>query len=267
MDSMISTFVLTWLVSCVLVFKMIKTREEIQLMREGGKILQAAHKAVREKALSGATLLELDQIAEDIIRSAGAVPGFKGYQGFPATLCTMLNSEVVHGIPDERQLREGDLLSVDCGVFYKNLHTDAAFSLVVGGDDANPARAKFSNTVREALLAGCKQAKAGNHTGDIGHAIEQVITKNGYAICREYTGHGVGYELHEGLSIYNYGTLGKGPVLKEGMTIAIEPIIAAGNPKAKTLKDGWTVVTIDGRDACQWEHCGVVTKNGFEIFA
>lgn len=236
-------------------------------MREGGKILQAAHQAVKEKAVPGVQLIELDKIAEEVIRSHGGIPGFKGYQGFPASLCTMLNSEVVHGIPDERKLKEGDLLSVDCGVFYKNLHTDAAFSLIVGGDDKNPARAQFSNTVKEALLAGCKQAKAGNHTGAIGYAIEQVIKKGGYSICKEYTGHGVGKELHEGLSIYNYGKPGIGPLLQSGMTIAIEPIIAAGNPKSKTLKDGWTVVTIDGKDACQWEHCGVITEQGFEIFA
>ncbi len=246
---------------------MIRTQEEIQAMREGGKILQAAHKIVRDSAVPGASLTELDRLAEKLIRDSGAEPAFKGFQGFPATLCTMINSEVVHGIPDRRTLKEGDLFSVDCGVLFKGLITDAAFSIIVGGNGKNPERSKFSECVRNALLAGCEKAKAGNHVGDIGHAIESAIKKGGYAVCREYTGHGVGRELHEEPSIFNYGKPGTGPKLEAGMTIAIEPIIAAGNPRTKTLKDGWTVVTLDGKDACQWEHCGVVTEDEFEIFA
>ncbi len=246
---------------------MIATDSEIQVMREGGKILQAAHEAVRVAAEPGISLIELDTIAEKVIRDAGAEPGFKGFHGFPATLCTMINSEVVHGIPDRRTLKEGDLLSVDCGVIWKGLNTDAAFSVVVGGNMKSPGRSKFSECVRRALLAGCEQAKAGNHIGDIGHAIEVVVKAGGYAVCREYTGHGVGRELHEEPSIFNYGKPGTGPKLEAGQTIAIEPIIAMGNPKTKVLKDGWTVVTLDGKDACQWEHCGVVTEDGFEIFA
>lgn len=246
---------------------MIKTSDEIQFMREGGKILQAAHEIVRKNAVSGACLRDLDQMAEDLIRTKGAISGFKGYKGFPATLCTMINSEVVHGIPDDRILKDGDLFSVDCGVRFKNLYTDAAFSMIVGGDDKNTERAAFSKNVKEALIAGCKQAKAGNRVGDIGHAIQEVVKMGGYSICKEYSGHGVGRKLHEGLSIFNHGFPGSGAILKSGTTIAIEPIIAAGKPKTKTLKDKWTVVTLDGRDACQWEHCGVVTENGFEIFA
>lgn len=252
---------------CVLVNGMIKTPEEIQAMREGGKILQAAQEAVKKRTIPGVRLKELDQIAEDLIRSKGGIPGFKDYHGFPATLCTMLNSEVVHGIPDDRLLQKGDLLSVDCGVLYKALYTDAAFSVIIGGEDQNPARARFSHCVKEALLAGCQQAKAGNRVGDIGHAIQEVVKKGGYSVCKEFSGHGVGRNLHEGLSIFNYGSPRSGPLLTAGTTLAIEPIVAAGKPRSKTLKDGWTVVTLDGRDACQWEYCGVVTPSGFEIFA
>ncbi|MCF7917633.1 type I methionyl aminopeptidase [Candidatus Gracilibacteria bacterium] len=244
----------------------IKTSEEIQVMREGAKILKLAHDAVRGVAKEGVSLLELDKVAEKIIRSAGAVPSFKGFQGFPATLCTMINSEVVHGIPDHRKLKKGDLLSIDCGVKYKGFHTDAAFSIIVGGDAQNPVRAKFSRCVRSALLAGCQAARAGATIGDIGYAIEQVVRKGGYSICKEYTGHGFGRELHEDPHVYNYGRRGEGDKLIAGMTIAIEPIVTSGSPRVRTLADGWTVVTLDGRDACQWEHCGVVTEDGFEIF-
>ena len=246
---------------------MIKTAEEIQIMRDGGKILQAAHQAVKEIAHSGTSLLKLDQAAEKAIRERKGIPGFKGFKGFPATLCTMLNSEVVHGIPDNRILKPGDLLSVDCGVIWKGFFTDGGFSLIFDGDDQNLKRAKFSNCVKKALLIGCKLAKTGNTLGDIGHAIESTVKKEGYTVCPEYTGHGLGRKLHENPTIFNHGQPGKGMKLKSGMTLAIEPIIVAGNPKVKTLKDNWTVVTKDGKDACQWEHCGVVTDNGFEIFA
>ncbi len=245
----------------------IKTEEEIDCMRKAGIILQKAQKAMQEMIKPDVTLVEIDQVAERVIREYGGIPGFLGYQGFPKTICTMLNSEVVHGIPDERKLKAGDLLSVDCGVLWKDLNADAAFTVIVGGDKTNPDRAKFSNCVKRALELGCEQAIAGNYTGDIGWAIENEITKNGYKVIRDFTGHGLGYELHEDPYVFNYGPKGQGDLLVEGMTIAIEPIIAMGKIKHKTLKDGWTVVTRDGKDACQWEHFGVVRKGGFEILA
>lgn len=244
----------------------IKTPEQIQAMREGAKILKEVQETLKKEIKEGVSLLELDKRAEQIIRSHGAEPSFKGYQGFPATLCTMINSEVVHGIPDERKVKNGDLLSVDCGVFYRGLHTDAAFSVIVGGEKYHLERARFSKCVKEALEAGCGAARAGGTTGDIGYIIEKVITRGGYSICKEYTGHGFGVNLHEDPHVYNYGRRGQGDKLIAGMTIAIEPIVASGSPRVHTLKDGWTVVTDDGRDACQWEHCGVVTEDGFEIF-
>ncbi len=244
-----------------------KTKEELTLMRKAGDILKSVQKSLQKHIKPGITLLELDTIAEDIIRTANAKPSFKGHHGFPKTLCTMINSEVVHGIPDQRKVRQGDLLSVDCGVIWKNFHSDAAFSIIVGGDETHPERAQFSNTVRKALLAGCKAAKSGNHIGDIGQAVQTTIESAGYSLCKEFTGHGIGQELWEDPHIFNYGHKGEGEKLLEGMTICIEPIVAVGNPKTKTLQDGWTVVTVDGKDACQWEHCGMVTKNGLEIFA
>jgi methionyl aminopeptidase len=245
----------------------LKSPQELKIMRQAGQILQSVQEELKKHIKEGVSLLELDRIAEEKTLAAGAIPSFKGYHGFPATLCTMINSEVVHGIPDHRTLKNGDLLSVDCGVFFKGFHSDAAFSVIVGGDKQNLARAKFSSCVRDALLAGCDAARTGNHVGDIGAVIEKIIKKGGYSVCREYTGHGFGQELHEDPFIYNYGVPGQGEKLVEGMTLAIEPIVAAGNPHVKTLSDQWTVVTIDGHDACQWEHCGVVTKGGLEIFA
>lgn len=248
-----------------------KTEAEIELMRHAGLILQDAQKAMKAKIKAGVTFKELDAIAEKVILEAGAIPGFKGVPGhkfpFPATICAMKNNEIVHGIPDETPLKDGDLISIDCGVIWKEYYADAAFSLIVGGDDKNPERAKFEKTVKKALMAGCEQAIAGNTTGDIGFAIQRIIQGAGYSICKEYTGHGLGKNLHEDPNIYNYGKPGKGLKLVEGMTIAIEPIIAMGSPKNKTLSDGWMVVTTDGKDACQWEHFGVVRKDLFEILA
>jgi len=250
---------------------LVKTDEQIALMRHAGQILQQAQKAIKAKIMPGASLLELDAIAEEVIVSAGAIPAFKNFPGekapFPGTLCMMLNSEVVHGIPDSRTLKHGDLLSVDCGVIWKGWNADAAFSLVVGGAEADPGREKFQTTVYAALMAGCKAARAGNTLGDVGHAIQSIIEPAGYSICKEYTGHGLGQDLHEAPNVFNYGRPGKGEKLIDGMTLAIEPIIARGKPGNHTLKDGWTVVTNDGKDACQWEHFGVVTPNGLDIFA
>ncbi|NCP67390.1 type I methionyl aminopeptidase [bacterium] len=245
----------------------VKTDLEIAVMRHAGKILQGVQELLKTKIQPGITLLELDAIAEKEILKHNGKPSFKGFNGFPATLCTMINSEVVHGIPDNRELQAGDLLSVDCGVTYEGLIADAAFTVIVGGDETNPERARFSQIVKKALEAGCEQAVAGNTLGDIGYAVQRTIEAGGYHILKEFTGHGVGYEMHEDPFVLNYGTPGKGMTLKEGMTICIEPIVTISKTRTKTLKDGWTEVTVDGKEACQWEHCGVVTKSGFEIFA
>ncbi len=245
----------------------LKTPQEIACMKKAGLILQKAQKAMKAMIKPGVTLDEIDAVAAEVIAQNNSKAGFLGYHGFPKTICTMLNNEVVHGIPDDRVLKAGDLLSVDCGVIWEGLNADAAFTVIVGGEETNPKRAKFSACVRKALLAGCAQAKIGNHVGDIGQAIEAVVRAGGYKIVRDFTGHGVGHNLHEDPYIFNYGVAGKGAKLVEGMTIAIEPIVAMGKPGYKTLKDGWTVVTKDGQDACQWEHFGAIGPNGLEIFA
>lgn len=246
---------------------LIKTELEIAVMRKAGKIHQVVMAELKTIIKPGVVLLDLDKLAEKRIRAAKAEPSFKGFQGFPATLCTMINSEVVHGIPDLRILKTGDLLTVDCGVTYKGLIVDAAFTIMVGGDETNPERARFSQTVKRALEAGCAQAVAGNTLGDIGSAVQKTVEEGGYHVLKEFTGHGVGYDMHEDPYVLNYGTPGKGMTLKEGMTLCIEPIVTVSKTRSKTLKDGWTEVTVDGKDACQWEYCGLVTKTGFEIFA
>ncbi len=245
----------------------IKTPEEIKIMRQAGLILQKTQNEIRSHLKAGVSLKHLDEIAEKTIRSLKSEPAFKGLYGFPATCCMSVNEAVVHGIPDEYQLQNGDLVSIDCGVIYKNFFSDATFSVVVGGDSQNKARAKFSACVYEALMDGCNAARTGNTIGDIGHAIQKTVKKGGYSVCREYGGHGLGRELHEDPFVFNFGRPGTGRKLETGMTLAIEPVIASGLGNVKTLKDDWTVVTIDGKDACQWEHCGVVTPNGLEIFA
>jgi methionyl aminopeptidase len=245
----------------------IKTSEELKIMRQAGLILQEVQNEIRLHLKGGVSLKYLDEIAEKAIRSRNSEPAFKGLYGFPATCCMSVNAAVVHGIPDNRQLKNGDLISIDCGVLYKNLFSDATFSVVVGGDDKNRKRAKFSACVKDALIAGCAAARTGNFVGDIGYVIQKVVEKGGYSVCREYGGHGLGRELHEEPFVFNFGRKGTGKKLQSGMTLAIEPVIASGLGNVKTLQDGWTVVTIDGKDACQWEHCGVVTPDGLEIFA
>jgi methionyl aminopeptidase len=244
----------------------IKTPKELKKMRAGAKILREVQDRLKSMAIEGTSLIEMDRIAEEIILSAGAKPSFKGFGGFPSTLCTMVNQQVVHAIPTSYQLQNGDLLTVDCGVHFKGFHTDAAFSLVVGGAGANPEREKFQQSVKEALKKGCDAAKAGNKIWEIGAAIEKYIASTPYSLIMEYTGHGIGKTMHEDPHVYNYFTEKENLTMKEGMTMCIEPIVAAGNPKCQTMTDNWTVITKDGKDACQWEHCGVVTATGLKIF-
>ena len=234
---------------------------------QAASIWQQTKKQILSHCVPGTSLLELDAIATEVIKTHGAKATFKGFQGFPASLCLMVNEQLVHGIPSEYRLQSGDLLSVDCGVTFRGRIVDAAFSLVVGGDSSHPERAKFSAEIYQALQAGCQAAKSGNTTGDIGQAIEEFVTKAGYQLCREYTGHGVERTLHDQPTIYNFGVCGEGEKLKTGMVICIEPIVSRGSPKNHTQSDGWTVVLDDGSDGIQWEHCGIVTPDGLEVVA
>jgi len=244
----------------------ILTLQQQQKMRNSAVILRAAHKAVKEIIAPGVTTMELDIVAEKVIRDMGGVPAFKGFHGFPSTLCTMINDVVVHGIPDDTPLKNGDLISVDCGVVLDKWYSDAAFSVVVGGGDKNPERERFQRCVYNALQAGCKMAIAGNTLGDIGAAVQTVVENGGYSISRDYTGHGIGRKMHTDPHVFNFkNALNKDVVLRAGMALCIEPIALAGKPKTITLDDGWTVVSADHSDGCQWEHCGIVQADHFEI--
>jgi methionyl aminopeptidase len=240
----------------------LKSPREIETMAAGGQILAATHQAVRAAIKPGVTTMELDQVAEDFIRSHdGATPSFKGLYGFPATICSSINEEIVHGIPSaKRVLKEGDVISVDIGVFYGGMHTDSANTWAVGAIDEKSA--KLLRVTKEALEAGLAAAVVGNHVGDIGNAIETVVLKGGFAVVRELVGHGVGQSMHEEPQVPNHGKPKRGMKLVHGLTIAIEPMVNAGSPNTRTLGDKWTVITVDGSRSAHFEHTVAVLNDG-----
>lgn len=241
-----------------------KSSDELQAMARAGAVVARALEAVRDVLRPGLTTHDLDRIAEQAVRSAGAVPSFKGYRGFPATLCTSVNAEVVHGIPStEVVLAEGDLLSVDCGAVVDGFHGDSAATWVVGGPGACDAdtRALVDQT-REAMWAGIRAAEVGNRIGDIGAAIEAVGHRAGRGVVTGYTGHGVGRALHEDPSVPNRGRPGSGLRLTRGLVLAIEPMFTVGDPATDVLDDAWTVVTADGSLSAHWEHTVALTPEG-----
>ena len=240
----------------------LKSPREIETMVVGGKILADTHAAVRAALRPGVSTADLDRVAEDFIRShTGAVPSFKGLYGFPASICASVNEEIVHGIPStKRILKDGDIISVDIGVFYGGLHTDAARTLAVGSIDAQTQR--LLDVTEASLEAGIAQAIPGNHVGDIGAAIEAVVLKSGFTVVRELVGHGVGHSMHEEPQVPNYGKPKRGKKLEVGLTIAIEPMVNAGVAGTRTLGDKWTVVTMDGARSAHFEHTVAVTEDG-----
>jgi methionyl aminopeptidase len=244
----------------------IKSDSEIALMREAGRIVALALQAVRERIAPGVTTAELDAVAEEVIRSRGAIPTFQGvtqHQGqvpFPATITASINDELVHGIPGPRQLREGDIISVDCGATYKGFIGDAAFSAPVG--QISPVAQRLMEITEQALGVGVRAMRPGNRTGDVSAAIQRFVESNGYSVVREYTGHGVGRAMHEQPQVPNYGTPGRGPKLRPGMTIALEPMVSQGDSATRVLDDQWTVVTRDGKLCAHFEHTVAVTKDG-----
>lgn len=232
----------------------IKSAKEIETMAAAGRIVAETLTLVGRQVRAGVSTEQLDRIAEDFIRShPGAKPSFKGLYDFPATLCTSINNEVVHGIPSARRvLRAGDLLSVDVGVWLEGLHADAAATFPVGR--VTPEAERLLQVTQEALAAGIAQARAGNHVGDISHAVQEVAERAGYSVVRELVGHGIGSSFHEEPQVPNYGKPKRGPRLAPGMTIAIEPMVNAGGPEIRTLDDKWTVVTEDGSLSAHFEH-------------
>ena len=241
----------------------IKTASELNDMREAGRIVALAHQALKQCIRPGITSREIDRVCEEVIRVHGATPSFQGLYGFPAATCISINSVLVHGIPDDTVLNEGDIVSVDIGACYHGYHGDSAWTYGVG--EISDAAKCLLKVTKESLFAGMKQAKAGNRLTDISHAIETVVYDNGYSIPRDYSGHGVGTSVHEDPSVPNFGQPGHGILLKEGMTLAIEPMVIMGRPQTKTLHDGWTVISKDGSLTAHFEHTIAVGTDGYEI--
>lgn len=227
-------------------------------MRAAGKVVARAIEAAREEIMPGIRTADLDALVERVIRGAGCVPSFKGYRGFPGSICASLNEEVVHGIPGDRRLEEGDILKVDVGAIHEGYHADSAYTYYVG--ESPPAEIeKLLTVTEESLWAGIRRARAGNRLTDISHAVQQVAEGAGFAVVREYVGHGLGRDLHEEPALPNYGPPGRGPKLEEGMTLAIEPMVNAGDWQTEVLSDGWTVVTADRSLSAHFEHSVAVT--------
>ena len=242
-----------------------KSAREIEIMARAGRIVAGTLAHMREILRPGLTTEDLDAAAERFIRShPGATPSFKGLYGFPKTLCTSIDEEIVHGIPSsKRVLEEGSIVSVDVGVHLEGLHADSAVTLPVGR--ITPEAQRLLAVTKDCLAAGIAQARLGNHVGDIGHAVQKVAEDAGYGVVRELVGHGIGTRFHEEPQVPNYGVPRRGPRLLEGMTLAIEPMITAGDPATRTLGDKWTVVTADGSLSAHFEHTIAITDNGPRI--
>ncbi len=241
----------------------LKSRRELEKMRVAGRQVAEILSLLKERIAPGVTTRELDQLAETECRKRKARPAFKGYGGFPFTICASPNEKVVHGFPDELPLREGDILSIDFGLVYQGFYGDAAITVPVG-DVAAETKRLMQVTERSLGLA-IDQAIEGRRLSDISHAVQAYVEAEGFSVVREFVGHGIGRELHESPQIPNFGLPGQGPRLKEGMTLAIEPMINAGGPGVKILEDGWTAVTLDGRPSAHFEHTVAITNHGPEI--
>ena len=243
----------------------LKSAREIAIMRQSGRIVATVLKEIMGLVKPGMTTADLDAYAEQRIRSMDAEPSFKGYHGFSGSICASINNEVVHGIPSAKRLiRDGDLLKVDTGAFFEGYHGDSCVTICVG--DAPAAAVKLARVAQESLYAGLKRIKAGNTLLDIAGAVQDHVEANGYAVVEDYTGHGVGRNLHEEPSVFNFRTKELPNVtLRAGMTLAVEPILNGGTKACRTLKDRWTVVTEDGSLSAQWEHTVLVTEEGCEI--
>jgi len=244
----------------------VKSAREIATMRKASRIVATVLREIMAMAAPGMTTADLDAHAESRIRAMGAVPSFKGYHGFPASICASINNEVVHGIPSaKRVIKAGDLLKVDTGAYFEGYHGDSCVTLCVGDETPEPAR-RLARVAQESLMQGLSRIKAGNTLLDIAGAVQDHVEAHGYAVVEDYTGHGVGRNLHEEPSVFNFRTRDlPNMTLRAGMTLAVEPILNAGSKACRTLKDRWTVVTVDGSLSAQWEHTIVVSSDGCEI--
>jgi methionyl aminopeptidase len=241
----------------------IKSKREIELMREAGLMVSKTHKYLKPYIKEGITTKELDKLAYDFIVSMGGVATCKGYEGFPATLCTSVNDEVVHGIPNNRKLKKGDIITIDMVIGYKGYQGDAAWTYKVG--EVSEEKEYLMEHTEKALYEGIKEVKAGARVGDISYAIEKYAKKYNLGVVEELCGHGIGRDMHEDPNVPNYGEKNTGPLLKEGMVICIEPMLNLGTKDIYQLNDGWTIKTCDGKPAAHYEHTVLVTKDGYEI--
>ena len=237
-----------------------KSRAEIEKMRRSGLIVAGTLSKLRQMVAPGITTKELDIVAESTIRAAGAIPTFKGYRGFPASICASVNDEVVHGIPSDRRLNEGDIIKIDCGATLEGYVGDAAISVAVG--TVSPEVARLLEVTRESLLKAIEKMVAGNRLYDVSFAVQDYVESRGFSIVRDFCGHGIGQRMHEDPQVPNYGRAGTGPVLKEGWVLAIEPMVNEGGFEVKVLSDGWTVKTRDGKASSHFEHTIAVTEDG-----
>ncbi len=241
----------------------LKSDRELGYLRDAGKVVAKTLEEMRKAVQPGISTLELDKIAEKFIKSCGAIPAFKGYHGFSGNICTSINEQVVHGIPGPRKLKSGDTISIDVGAVINGYNGDAAITLPVG--EIAPDIQQLLDVTEQSLYKGIEQAVIGNRLGDISHAIQKHSEAYGYGVVRDFVGHGIGRNMHEDPQIPNYGLPGRGPRLKTGMTLAIEPMINMGTYEVRTLNDGWTVVTADGKRSAHFEHTVAITPDGPEI--
>ncbi len=241
----------------------IKSASELDCMRRAGEVVRSAKKKMREEIRQGVTTADLDRLAEREIRALGAVPAFKGLYGFPATICASLNDEVVHGIPSDRVIRDGDIVSIDVGAVVDGFYSDSAFTVAVGRVDKR--KQDLVDDTAESLQRGIAQVKPGARVGDISSAVQRYAEARGYGVVKQYVGHGIGRALHEDPPIPNHGPPGRGPLLREGMTIAIEPMLNLGSWETEVLDDNWTVVTADGELSAHFEHTVAITGQGAEV--
>ena len=242
----------------------IKSNREIELIRNAGRVVALCLDAMKKEIKPGVSTMHLNDVCEKIILENGCIPSCKGYEGYPCTICASINEVVVHGIPSKKQiLKNGDIVSIDLVASFKGYHGDSAYTFPVG--QISPKAEELLKVTKEALYKGLEQVKPGNYLGDVSHAIEEYVKPYKYGIIEEFTGHGIGKEMHEEPVILNYGEAKTGPILKEGMVLAIEPMISAGSSHARILNDGWTAVTKDKSLAAHYEHTVVVTKDGYEI--
>jgi methionyl aminopeptidase len=240
-----------------------RSKSEIAKMRKAGRVVAEMHERIREAIEPGVTTKQLDKIGRKVLEKRGATSNFLGYHGFPAVICASPNDTIVHGIPDGYRLRDGDIISIDCGAIVDGWHGDGAITVGVGQISEEASR--LIKVTEESLYAGIEQMVPGNHIGDIGNAVQKVVEAAGFSVVREYVGHAIGEEMHEQPEVPNYGKKGKGPRLKAGNVFAVEPMVNVGSPETVLMDDGWTVKTADGSLAAHWEHSIAITDDGPKI--